>query len=341
MPKTAGSSINKFFANNIKSHHFHIESAPNIDEIFCKKYDFISGHVPYNRMEKMLNLEEWITFATFREPVSYVISHLKWVRKLADAGEEKRFEAHPKIFQDIAVEMKNYNFSDPLEITKFIKWLESIRFYYFHNTQLHYMNVTNSQNCLTDTQVKKAIQNLDKVNFVGIQEQLDDYLKILSYEFGWDVARAPQENKNTNSYGFDSQNEEICNALLPLYEKDLIIYNEAKKKFNDLKNLYDCDTKETKIRGFIDIITPKKVIGWVRYDDSLTKVNLELKVQNKTVKTTLANIYRKGLKIKNIHPTGICAFEFEIDQIQAYKQIEVYVKGTELKLPFSKGATIE
>ncbi|MDQ1243995.1 MAG: sulfotransferase family 2 protein, partial [Campylobacterota bacterium] len=70
IPKTAGSSINNFFSKNIRNYHFHIESVKNLSPDFCRKFQFLSGHVPYNRMSKMLNLNEWITFVTFRDPLS-------------------------------------------------------------------------------------------------------------------------------------------------------------------------------------------------------------------------------------------------------------------------------
>jgi hypothetical protein len=331
VPKTAGSSINEFFAKNVKKYHFHIESVDGVDNKFCNDYEFISGHVAFPRMNQILDLKDWITFATFREPLSYTVSHLKWVRKLADKGEEKRFAQHPDIFQKIALKMTEYDFSSPAQITDFIKWLDSINFHYFHNTQLHYMHSTQNQHALTDEQVQKAIMNMKKIDFVGIQTNLDAFMEMISYEFGWELEIKPRVNVNENNYGFDITNPETQKALLPLYEKDLILYDEAKKLYNEKRVLYTKKFTEN-IIGYVDTISSTKIRGWARSKSSLKKVKLELKVDGEIIDTTTARIFRQGLKTKDIHPSGLCAFEFNLEKEIKTNNIEVSVEGTDINL---------
>lgn len=336
VPKTAGSSINKFFSTNLLNHHFHIESVANLNKDWCEKYQFLSGHVSYNRMNAMINLNEWITFATFREPLSYVISHLKWVRKLAEDSESERLAAHPKIFQDIAIKMKEYDFSNANQITMFIQWLESINFYYFHNTQTHYMNQTNEQGFLSDAQIDIALNNMEKINFIGVQESLSEYMELISYEFGWniDLNDEIRVNTNENNYGFDISNIEIQKALLPLYQTDILIYEKAKKLFKQQQALYLQDSYED-IIGFIDYIDNKEIRGWVRSRNSLKKIHLELRYKNIIHQETLANIYREGLKLKEIHPTGLSQFKFKInDEKIDFNNYSIIIKGTNITLPW-------
>ena len=335
IPKTAGTSINQLFANNINNYHFHIESTPNLDKVFCHKYNFISGHVSFNRMEKMLDLNEWITLATFREPISYVISHLSWVRKLADPGEEQRLNAHPKIFQDIARKMLEFDFSKAEEIRRFIAWLESIDFYYFHNTQLHYMLQTKNQDALSEQQINKAIENLYQIDFVGIQEDLSSFIKVLSDEFSWKAITEPKENVNKNTYGLNINCAEICEALKPLYQYDTVIYNEAKKMTLDQSIFYKKGVDKTAI-GFLDTVNPKEVVGWVRYQHSLKKVSVELVVDDAVVQVEQANIFRKGLKMKKIHPSGHCEFRFALKNPIPTSNVKVRVSSTGQVLPRSK-----
>jgi len=333
IPKTAGSSINEFFKANLDSCDFHIEGVKDFDKEFCNKYDFISGHVSYTRMAEILNLDEWITFATFREPLSYTISHIKWVRKLADKGEEKRFQEHPKIFQKIALKMTEYDFSVPSEITEFIKWLESINFYYFHNTQLHYMHPTNNQHKLSDHQVKIALENMKNINFIGIQENMDEFMETISCEFGWELDKRPRVNVNENNYGFDINDSKTQEALLPLYEKDLILYKEAKKLYNKQKTLYRNKPTED-IIGYVDSISKNKIRGWCRSKNSLQKLELELRLENQIIATTTANKYRLGLKEKGIHFTGRCAFEFDFDLESSIDtdKLQVYIANTNISI---------
>lgn len=334
VPKTAGSSINDFFSNYINKYHFHIEGVQDLDEGFFDQYDFLSGHMSYTQMDKLLKLNDWITFATFREPISYAISHLKWVRKLADPGEEERFNAHPPIFQEIALKMTKFDFSSPEDIQKFIKWLESIDFYYLHNTQLRYMNLTSYRNALKDTSIEIALTNMRKINFIGIQEEMSDYMDNISYEFNWEVKKKPFVNTNDNNYGFDILCDETKKALFPLYEKDIIIYEEARRLYCKQKVLYE-NENTVQVRGFVDSRKKYSISGWARFEKSLKKVELDLKLDGKIVSTTTANIFRQGLKTKGIHPSGLCGFGFVIDQDINVNKCKVYVKNTDIELPSS------
>lgn len=337
VPKTAGTSLNQFISQNIPKHHFHIESVESLNKKFCEEYNFLSGHVSYNRMNKITSLKEWITFATFREPVSYVISHLKWVKKLSEKGEEERFESHPKIFQKISMKMREYDFSKPSEISEFIQWVESINFFYFHNTQLHYMNQTSNQGNLSKNQIDKAIENLKKIDFIGIQEELDVFMDILSDEFGWSIDEKPHNNINTNNFGLDINNKAIVDALFPLYKQDMLMYEEAKKMFNQQTKLYLKEGK--KVIGFVDKINNGEIIGWARYKDSLKKVKVSLFINGEKYSETIANIYRNGLKIKGIHPTGLCEFRFTIDPTISSSSCVIIIESNNHKLPLSSNTS--
>lgn len=334
VPKTAGSSINKFFSQNTERYSFHIEGVENLDNSFFNKYDFLSGHVAYNHINSMIDLRDWITFITLREPISYVISHLKWVRKLADKGEEERLLEHPPIFQKIALEMLKYDFSKSQDISSFIQWLDSINFKYFHNTQLHYLNSNRREKFFTDEEIGEALENLHKINFVGIQENLNEFIEIISYEFGWNLPHStPNVNVNSENYGFNINDKKTREALKPLYEQDMIIYNEAKKIFNFQKNLYSA-TSDKNIIGYIDKVTDKKIVGWARFINNLNKVELELKINNSILQTTTANIMREGLKRKGIHPTGLASFEFNLKE-KVNSNFKICVKNTDICLGFS------
>lgn len=336
VPKTAGSSINKFFSENLLNYHFHIESVENLNTEFCKNYQFLSGHVSYNRMQNILELQDWITFATFRSPLEYVVSHLKWVRKLADASEKERFDAHPKIFQDIALKMLDYDFSQPEEIKSFIIWLESINFYYFHNTQLFYMNQTVHRENITSKQVEIALKNMESIDFVGIQENLDEFMEIISYEFGWEIKNKPRVNVNENNYGFDISNAETQKALLPLYSKDIILYEKAKELFSKLEEQYT-EIIPKDVIGYVDSIKDGKITGWIRLKNNLRKLTLELQLNGEIIQETKTSIFRQGLKVKQLHPTGICAFQFICNREYDLENINVKIKNTDIILPKISG----
>ena len=234
IPKTAGSSINKFFSNNLSSHLFHIEGITGLNKETCDNYEFISGHIPFTTINKLLPLDEWTTIATFRDPLSYVISHISWVRKLADPGEEARFNAHPEPFQKIAKKMTEYDFSNPAHLIDLISWLEGENLLFLHNTQTYFLSGEHNRNTYSDLQVNTALKNLKNIDYIGIQEELNSFMEILSNEFNWPKNNEIKENINSEKYGLDINNKELREALYPLYNKDMIIYKEANEKFKKI-----------------------------------------------------------------------------------------------------------
>ena len=327
VPKSAGSSLNNFLSANINNYLKHIESEQINNNSVFKNYDALSGHVPFSRIEKSFDLNCISTLITFREPYSYVVSHLAWIRKLADEGEEERFDAHPEIFQKIALKMKEFDFSQSSDITAFILWLEEIKFFYIHNTQTIYLDL--------DKNIEKALENLQKIDFVGVTDRLEEFIDILAYEFDFEKLdkEKTNANKNSNKYGLDITNEETRKALLPLIDKDIIVYEEAKKTFMKLQSLYANET-DLVLEGFVEE-TDKICKGWVKYENSHKHVELGLYVNEHLVETTTAKIYRKNLKCKGIDNTGNCEFRFKT-QLELEK---VVVKDllTEKVLPLLKG----
>jgi len=177
VPKTAGSSLYQLFRKNFDKTLDHLEGKGPFNETSLKDYDAVSAHLSYTRVSRILNLKKWISVATFREPYSHVISHICWVRKLADKGEKKRFKAHPKQFQDLALYMKTLDFSKPADIEKLISHFESIDFHYFHNTQTIYMDANKN--------LDQAFLNLEQIDILGLTESMDAFYSRLHYILNW------------------------------------------------------------------------------------------------------------------------------------------------------------
>ena len=311
---------------NIDNYLKHIESE-KIDDNVLEKYNALSGHVPFSRITKLFDLNCVSTLITFREPYSYVVSHLAWIRKLADEGEEERFNAHPEIFQKIALKMKEFDFSQPNDITTFILWLEEIKFFYLHNTQTIYLDL--------DKNIEKALENLQKIDFVGVTDRLEEFIDILAYEFDFEklAKNKISINRNSNKYGLDVTNEATREALLPLIDKDMTIYKGACLAFERLKNLYEKE-EYLELIGYVDRVENGKIIGWAKYKNSHKHVELGLYEDGELVGTTTAKIYRKNLKCKGIDNTGNCEFRFST--IVDNSKIVVKDLSTEQELPLSQ-----
>ncbi len=220
IPKTAGTTVANLLDKHCKKTIHHIESK-SISNDFLSQFEAVSGHVTYTAMKNILDLSKWTTIATFREPYSYVVSHLCWVRKLADEGEENRFLMHQKHFQDMALKMKMLDLGNYKDINKLVSYLKNVNLSYFFNTQTLYMD--------TSKRLNFAINNMRTVNIIGLTEFMDDLVKQIDSYFNYPLI-APEPkilNKNSNKYGLDITDTKIRNSLYPLINKDLYLYEEA------------------------------------------------------------------------------------------------------------------
>jgi len=226
VPKTAGSTFTNVLDSHFNKTIHHIEGIEKIDAKFLNDFDAVSGHVTYNTIDSILNLKQWFTIATFREPYSHIVSHLSWVRKLADEGEEKRFNQHPEIFQDLALKMKSLDLSNSSSIQQLLDYLEKANFHYFFNTQTLYMD--------NNRDLDAANSNLERINLVGLTEEMDGFYKSLFSSLGIveHIKKIKSLNKNPNKYGLDITDEKTRSALYPFVNKDLYLYDKAVKLAN-------------------------------------------------------------------------------------------------------------
>jgi hypothetical protein len=241
IPKTAGSSMNKFLTAQYKEDEslIHIESKVDfadkkaIDKI--DNYKLLSGHIQLPQMQRKLKvLDSRTTIATFRIPIEHVISHIAWVRKLGDKGEEGRLKQHNSTVQKIVKKLLTLDLSNASDISKLIKWLEDEKIYLFHDTQTRYL-CGGPNSSLGAAQINQALIHMNKLDFVGTTERLKEFQSMLCYRLNWMFCDKQEEkiNINTSYYGLDIKDETIRKALQPLVQSDNIIYRIAREKFID------------------------------------------------------------------------------------------------------------
>lgn len=320
-PKTAGSSVNEYFTNIFPNSICHIEGKLKLENgLDLDEYDFASGHIGYTHAHKILD-DKWLKLVTFREPYSFVISHLCWIRLLADPGQEERFNNHPEIFQRIAKKMASLDLSKADSIKLFIEWLDSVGCDYLHNTQTFYLDYAKT--------IEGAKAALEKIEFVGTLEKIDKFLELINYELSLDVKfeRAPRKNVNKQKYGLDINNPEHKKALLPLIDKDIEIYKIVSDIQDRSLSRYELPSKETgEIRGWIDHVSEDSIRGWGMYVDSSAHLSLGLYLNEKLIAETSARQYRAGVRKKKIHSTGFCGFSFSLSEVKISDGVRISVR---------------
>lgn len=232
IPKTAGTTFNDFLTQKFSEDEcvFHLE-----DKLTAiKDQTILSGHIPLPKAEKVIaNFHEYIQLTVFREPLEQISSHLRFVRKLAELSEKRRLEQHTAPIQKIVARLSLTDLSSPKELQMFIEWLEEENLVLFHNTQTQYL--IGSRFKIDESMLKEAKERLDKIQFVGITEKLDEYMRFLT--FNLKLPNSVYGNKKLNitseTFGLDIEDKEIQKVLEPLIYYDKIIYQQAKERFEE------------------------------------------------------------------------------------------------------------
>lgn len=91
-----------------------------------------------------------------------------------------------------------------------------------------------------------------------------------------------------------------------------------------------------KIRGIIGLLNEERVQGWAFRTAAEEPIELQLQLNGKVIATRKADIFRKGLKEKKIHPTGKCGYVFSLKEFELRPEDRLQVFCGEVRLPKSK-----
>lgn len=228
IPKTAGSSINKYLRGVFTPERslIHAESKPNwLQKVNNSEVDFLSGHIPYVNFVKNIKLEKYKKVISFREPLSHVVSHLAWVRALALEENKERYDRHPEYIQKLSDKLSNFDFSNPKSISQMIEALNTAEFRLFDNTQTRYIR-SGSKPKVDSQDFVSAMENLKSFDFIGCDD-ISPMLEAIAHEynikFEYDNKR---ENVNNDKFGLDISDPETQHSLSPLIKYDLLLYKE-------------------------------------------------------------------------------------------------------------------
>lgn len=238
IPKTAGSSINRFFSQLFqKQSETHIESRAILkdqtsDQLF-DRYRFLSGHIAWHAWQKAIGAHQWDTICTLRDPIQHIASHISWVRLLGEPEQKSRLKKHNDSIQKIVHYLCTLDLSQPEDILKLQNWLVENQLMLFHNTQTRYLCGGKAEPEISQTQLKTAQATLDKIHFVGIAERLQEFMLMLASTYQMLPAETLKiyENSNQQRFGLDTQMPETQDALLPFIKADKILFEQARKRF--------------------------------------------------------------------------------------------------------------
>lgn len=243
IPKTAGSSVNTFMEDCLgkRACACHIESNPEWkfatepNMVFQDKV-FISGHVHLRALRQKLALRNTLVATVLREPIDQLISHIAWVRRLADPEEKQRFYQHTPEIQRIAMRLADLDLGSPVHLKKWASELSGEALSLFDNCQVRYLTDLGSANRgptdrVTQRDCLGAIANLQIFDLVGRSDRVPSFLAKVAEEMGLercsDSGVNVRENVAKTKYGLDPRDPRIREAVESLIEFDQALYDRV------------------------------------------------------------------------------------------------------------------
>lgn len=141
--KAAGTALNAYLHDCFPNYDYcaHVEGDPNI---FTKiergempNNTIWSGHLEWRRADKLVYNPDVFSFFVVRNPVQHVLSHIKWVKAIAD--DRKFLLAHDESIQELAVALSQIELTDVDKMGRLIFEESRVARGLFDNCQLRYV----------------------------------------------------------------------------------------------------------------------------------------------------------------------------------------------------------
>lgn len=233
--KAAGSSVNRFLASHYAdgSYLLHIESEATWrdDPGSLQKFDLLSGHVGLFALKRRLGEGRYRLLTVVREPMAQLTSHLAWVRRLSDPGEEHRFDRHPEYVQKFSRKLAGLDFTNAADLLQLTASLTDGERQLVDNCQVRYFTRVEDGASVTAEDLVAAQGATAEFYRIGLAEDLEAFLSAIAGDFGWPAPeRAARDNVTRDFYGLEGGGPEIRAALQPLLRYDTQLYDFIRRR---------------------------------------------------------------------------------------------------------------
>jgi hypothetical protein len=226
--KAGGSTVNRYLLGHYDERRarVHIESAPEWPQNakLLEGYDFLSGHISLRALDAQLDARRFRLVTVVREPWSHLVSHLAWVRRLAEPGEERRLKAHSAPIQAFALKLAQCDFAEAASVHEMVTSLGQEERIIVDNCQVRYFAKVPGP-WATAADLEEAIGATSRFEHIGLTGDLDGFFAAVASSMGWpEPAAAGRENVSGNFFGLEDAGEDVKAALRPLICFDEQLY---------------------------------------------------------------------------------------------------------------------
>lgn len=225
IPKAAGTTLREIICAEINP-----RQRLNIDDIsriayapdeWLNSHDFISGHFGVSLLRRLKAGCRVITM--LRNPLARTISQYKYIKELSEQAETSNAYAaflRGRSLKDILSDQNDARVTNWFRNTQTWSLVSDYQYQY----RIHHMP--------DDEVLAIAKENLEKMDFFGLVEAMEESLSGLNAVFGWNINIQEAARVRSNPTG-RQDDEGLGDIILEHNQLDLALYNWAEIKFRE------------------------------------------------------------------------------------------------------------
>jgi len=236
--KTAGSSVNRFFADNVGAAQcaFHLEVDPRwrnpAGRMELAGKAVISGHITLAALTRRMEGADYVKATLLRNPMEQLISHLAFIRRLMEPSQRERFVGHAPAIQKFAAKLANTDFNDRKGVRALVAGLAPEELGLVDNLHVRYLSQVKAGDRVQSGDLDHAKHALHEFDVIGFTDRMEAFLGSVAARMNWpEPVYIPEENRNPDRYGLDPTSPILRVAFRPLIEFDELLYRYAYKVF--------------------------------------------------------------------------------------------------------------
>lgn len=200
VPKTAGSSINRIFADFFGRRCIleHYESKRD-QEIGDHVY-FLSGHLRFPTLCGFEAIKSFKKVTLLREPFAQLISHLNWVRSVSRDTDSHFYKRHEEGIRRASLRLREFDFSNIDQVSQYLETMTPTDVGLFDNCQTRYFTMIRNGERVSEGTFEGAKRALMQFDVVGTVENIGAFFERIKDVFGYNFGRKKTPKENIGKY---------------------------------------------------------------------------------------------------------------------------------------------
>lgn len=245
IPKTAGTSVNDIVTDWVGPDQaaVHIELLTNEQRRTLDNLKYISGHIFYDEVQRLPYAGRYKLAVSLREPHARLASTLGMLDRYNQSENKVQLESLSDVAQSVAARLSDVDFDSASALSRFFEDLDPWGYAAIDNCQTRFLAcdpLSASESPFAELArdaFKTAISKLESCDFIILTHDMTASVARLASEFAMPIpTEIPHSNKaDSDDWAkgrkIDSTNPAIREAMSPMVDQDIRLYEHALKLF--------------------------------------------------------------------------------------------------------------